>query len=751
MHKYIGRERVRVGATDHQRQPKVKGRCFPPTSITLVLRVQLHLVTQPMISLKSFSPFFRFIFSLLKRLRGYIDLGRADEKGTADEGLYSDLPLRTKTSIRLLCLCQENTETGQSDCEDSLIQLNLQVVDLEQNPPPFQALSYTWGSPFLDDELAREYDSESHPRYISLNGRKVEVRRNLFEFIQRWDSSPESIHDNHFEASLPVKHLEDSDDSFSHTKGLETKPVTYLWVDALCINQDDLIERKEQVMLMSRIYTKATMVLVWLGIEDESVEHAVEFVNDLQTESYGEAMNHSDRVQAAADWWRNRTWFTRAWVIQEVALAQHIRLLCGSEDMDYWQFFKSLNSTSLDGTHVAGVPLFLAKGDGTGNYQPLHLIDIRIRISPDSRERKMVRQNIAQPVATWEHKPSLSVLLSKSWAFQATDPRDKIYSLLGISRDDFRHRIEPDYEVDAASLIVRVGRIFMEGSPDEPIQRWTSGTCEVLEPLEGLSFVEAGYLNELELPSWIASFGVDRTYYRLWMLDFNAGRVELGRTMDLIIPSDNPRALHLRGIYRDRIIMTMQIPGRFPTEQIETMPLALLRFMNYLPLIYHPTGQSRAEALRRTLLVDQTDDLLPTDTIESEHLSKQRLHCESALEDDAEADQLQAMPEFQEFVYGTGSGPTPLDLGIMDKYHAKGRSIFETENGYIGLGSWCAECGDEVWLIAGARTPYILRALPEEDVSGEVPERVLIEEAYVHGTMHGEEMDEEELEEVILV
>ncbi|OOF91498.1 hypothetical protein ASPCADRAFT_9426 [Aspergillus carbonarius ITEM 5010] len=230
--------------------------------------------------------------------------------GSYQESLYNDQPLHTKTSIRLLSLCQEDTKTGLSDNADSLIQLNLQVVDLDRNPPSFQALSYTWGSPFLDEEMAREYDHESNPRYVILNGWKVEIRRNLFEFIQLWASSPRFIYHSPCEASLPAEHPGDNVDPLGSSRELDPRPVMYLWVDALCINQDDLMERKEQVTLMSRIYTKATMVLVWLGIEDKSVEDAVQFVSELKTQSYGEAMNRSDTTRAANDWWLNRTWFT---------------------------------------------------------------------------------------------------------------------------------------------------------------------------------------------------------------------------------------------------------------------------------------------------------------------------------------------------------------------------------------------------------------------------------------------------------
>ncbi|KAH7364025.1 heterokaryon incompatibility protein-domain-containing protein [Rhexocercosporidium sp. MPI-PUGE-AT-0058] len=44
---------------------------------------------------------------------------------------------------------------------------------------------------------------------------------------------------------------------------------TYLWIDAVCIDQNNIEERGQQVSLMFEIYTKASVVIAWLGGEDE--------------------------------------------------------------------------------------------------------------------------------------------------------------------------------------------------------------------------------------------------------------------------------------------------------------------------------------------------------------------------------------------------------------------------------------------------------------------------------------------------
>lgn len=85
--------------------------------------------------------------------------------------------------------------------------------------PKYKALSYTWGSP---DVL----------KVIKLNGQSFKARKNLYDAL---------VHLRH-----------------------ETEERT-LWIDAICIDQSNVHERNQQVSLMSYIYTRAEMVIVWLG------------------------------------------------------------------------------------------------------------------------------------------------------------------------------------------------------------------------------------------------------------------------------------------------------------------------------------------------------------------------------------------------------------------------------------------------------------------------------------------------------
>ncbi|OCK83140.1 HET-domain-containing protein, partial [Lepidopterella palustris CBS 459.81] len=105
--------------------------------------------------------------------------------------------------------------------------------------PHYYAVSYTWGTPGLFQE-------------IELNGVAHPIQANLFDFLQQ--------------LRLP------------------DAPAT-LWVDALCINQSDILEKNIQVPLMGAIYSIAKSVLVWLGPQADGSEEYFDSCNQITSES----------------------------------------------------------------------------------------------------------------------------------------------------------------------------------------------------------------------------------------------------------------------------------------------------------------------------------------------------------------------------------------------------------------------------------------------------------------------------------
>jgi Heterokaryon incompatibility protein (HET) len=159
---------------------------------------------------------------------------------STSDASYEYFPLRSSPSghsgdeFRLLVLLP-----GLDDAE---IQCEIQHASLD-GPPQYEALSYTWGDPKGEDSLVpcRGDPSASYP--IKVDEGYLRIGYNL---------------------ECALKQLRHG-----------TNPRT-LWIDAICINQDDFEEKNQQVKAMARIYSNASRVLAWLGEHDGYTDLAFE-------------------------------------------------------------------------------------------------------------------------------------------------------------------------------------------------------------------------------------------------------------------------------------------------------------------------------------------------------------------------------------------------------------------------------------------------------------------------------------------
>ncbi|KAI7780576.1 HET-domain-containing [Diaporthe eres] len=118
--------------------------------------------------------------------------------------------------------------------------------------------------------------------------------------------------------------------------------VRTLWIDAICIDQDNPGERNHQVQMMSRIYTRAREVCVWLGDGDSSSKIAIDFItNEIMELRNFDTLSHDKQY---TDKWKalmmlmQREWFSRRWVVQEIALANKATIHCGLQSMPWKDF-----------------------------------------------------------------------------------------------------------------------------------------------------------------------------------------------------------------------------------------------------------------------------------------------------------------------------------------------------------------------------------------------------------------------------
>lgn len=752
-----------------------------------------------------------------------------------------------------------------------LLQYSVETFDLNDGPP-FEALSYTWGSPFpADSEKARQYDNDDQWP-ICINGSLTFVHKNLYEFLQQDYILEDSVDDrdgpyrktgliraaeegnNEALRFYVSRHADtEADDIFGKTAihyvveqgnvegvkilvqagtevarvdGKGKSPLAYatsqpsshlhiiecltdalsrptgvrrrmsgrrLWIDAICINQNDVPERNAQLAIISQVYTQAVTVLVWLGIEDEYTTHANESVR-IGGESQYPAIRELGNIPRYSNITSyplspqcrgiinlvNRTWFTRVWVIQEAALARRIRMFCGKNEFNYLEVFHLLQCYLGPTSSRAFDPSIRSNIGGTEGYL---ITDIRLRVNPNGEDRAFVEDQTKRHNRRIDFlrrgKLTLPLLISRLWTMKVTDPRDKVFAILGLAQEpnDDKPRIFADYSKPVDDVFVSTAQLFLLGC-SEALGLWQTGEQQGLEPLEGLSFVQrlprdhplaSDYLDRL--PSWVPDFNAPLFTQRFWCSYFKAGTSI--KSPNPLQPSDS-RAYTLNGILVDEI-RAMQIDLPNPMEMSYDPCHWLAVIITMAPT--YPTGESRTEALCHTLMANNSwrnGESLGEETrlgFRSFFLRSLCFYLEipevvKLVRRLRETDPSNLLPSVEEmqahFKSREAEGQSSADKdgaykpvnsrsSFADKrgYHHRGRALLQTQKGLLGLGPYWAQPGDQVWVVAGGRTPLVLRPVPESKGS----RAALVGEAYVHGIMNGEVREDEErkVQPVVLV
>jgi hypothetical protein len=317
-------------------------------------------------------------------------------------------PLESDEHIRALKVLQG--EYGSPlDCE--LISFNL-AESFRKKTVRYAALSYYWGT----DEAHNEIQIRRFPK-DSAEADKFFVKSNLFAALQQFRR--------------------------------KDRPVT-LWIDAICIDQKNNAEKAHQISKMQEIYNTATNVCIWLGPATPTSDIALLFIKEvLDLEGFDNLIKDELNLYkwfALAELMRNR-WFTRRWVIQEVSMARNATVHCGSQVVHWTDF-------------ADAVTLFVSRLDQIQQLFPLSaslnasetLTNIRVlgasalvNIS-NSLFRKSPEGEILERLRTME------TLVSTLLSFEATDPKDTVYAILSLAKDEPDHKIEPDYRKDLVEV-----------------------------------------------------------------------------------------------------------------------------------------------------------------------------------------------------------------------------------------------------------------------------------------------------------
>ena len=513
------------------------------------------------------------------------------------EGFKYD-PLPDTRSFRLI-------KEIASDATGSHLSCVLETFSLDACPS-YGCLSYTWGP-------ALTSDAES--------GEPTDTAR--FELIVRAEETAGilSIRENLFDALCQL---------ISSLSG----STQYMWIDAICIDQDNLKERSSQVSMMDSIYSGADKVIVWLGKDMadfsdfawfHSDARASEYLQGSQTDSIAKRIKpeapifqevHRSKLDilekrySYCKFLEQRRWFNRAWIVQEIVLAR-------PSDIEVW-----CGNGRLSWTNMVAFAMGLVVS-GLGSYlqitkdQPVGDKVVRLGLLQEFCQRGGPEQESSggevlhltqllmelYEVTGIEGRriAFLPHVLSILRTFESFDPRDKVYAAMGIVNNflpsESRLFIYPEYERPVREVYECTAKFLLEHLP------YLSILAQVEDPSQRKT---------VNLPSWVPDFCYQQGNGSLRAATFMRYNASAGQPPGPFW-SIKDSILTLRGGCHDTVAqlgISMSRPPEEPRfseiwvllESLEIIDDAL-RLCSTLDPTYI-NGQSHIQALRRTMIAD---------------------------------------------------------------------------------------------------------------------------------------------------
>ncbi|KAH9905372.1 HET-domain-containing protein [Xylariomycetidae sp. FL2044] len=517
-------------------------------------------------------------------------------------------------------------------------------INETQDPsfPVFEALSYAWGSP-------------EEPQMVliasKLKQSGLSVTRNLAEALRH------------------LRYTEQPRD---------------MWIDAICINQEDRTERSQQVQRMSQIYAFASRVVAWLGPGSsscslafsalEEIGHNVEITrDDYLLPSPG--CNHPDWfgitvplpygmdvLDAIRDMCQLE-WFTRLWVLQEIHLGGLNSVLKSGADEIPWCLFRHGIRCIL--SKATGIPAKL-RTDISTVYKMCHFV----------------------------HGMQFHVLLHLFHRRVCSDKRDKIYGLMSLAHLEITNRIRVDYS-----------------ETQTPLETYKQTFLACLDHQRRLGLLPyAGQRRLLSTsqswPSWVPDWSQNVNRSTGHYLGYSSSGISAARANHM-----SPDSLQVVGLPFTRIeSVGEELTGRQFSSLADTLRTIGIK---HLQESKYPPGGTLLEAYVRALVADVTNDRLPG-------LGYPTLK---------EVIEELAIPTVVDGAF-TGGGLPGFWTAAVERWLYNHR-LFKAGNSYIGTICGKPEPGDEIFVILGCDVPMVLR--PTQN-----GEYAVIGDCYVHGIMDDE-------------
>ncbi|KAJ4299542.1 hypothetical protein N0V90_004788 [Kalmusia sp. IMI 367209] len=433
----------------------------------------------------------------------------------------------------------------------------------------------------------------------------------------------------------------------------------YFWIDAICINQEDDLEKSSQVALMGEIYKKAVNAIVWLGstydkwddpsltllqgiwtlegarkggqIEDAVLERMLALFDkpnpyDVVNDGYDPAsfavrdwINTFDGNSLFDGWLLgpplfHRTWFSRVWILQEVFMSKDISVVCGQYIIP-WDILIFMSS-------------FIEGMKSSFRYKRSEQKCIIGALLVAGRSERVPALQLERWKRLFKRRGKLPMLnaLQLTRNAHGTDPRDKVFSALSFSAMTHTTKsglevFEPNYTMTVEELYTDVGKALLEGH----------GPCAL-----SLAGMRRGgkdsnfpsWAPDLRIPLAASPSGIDvehknhlRTISQNAIIDHTTGN--LSTDLLRILPDNE---LQVAGLIWDTITEITPPGLRDVGNELEN----LATWINFLDTFEHSDG-SKVQALWHTLIEHQSD--IPSDLDEVNFCEWLVFHCCTAIFD----------------------------------------------------------------------------------------------------------------------
>lgn len=590
---------------------------------------------------------------------------------------------------------------------------------------------FTWGE---FESISYCWESDTREKEIIVDGNRIQITTNLEALLRE------------------LRHLPEAQTGMG------------FWVDGLCIDQDNTLERNHQVLLMQRIYSQSLATIVWLGspvIGSDLAMDSVAHVADI----YRVAGTNAD-----FDFWSSnvpwkdlyallsRVYWKRMWIIQELALNDYNTLfICGSRQLSRDSLVCCCDYL---GNHAGDVKKLLLGQRIDGDTSPSNdLWNISYHVSRLFQISHRRTENLA-------------IVLEMARKANVKDQRDKVYGLLGLMPTELTSIIQPNYAL----------------SQEDVYKQFAKSLLQVFESLDAIlpwCTLDSGR----SLPSWVPDW--NKAFPR-----HHVGWLRQRRASGEVKPPP-PRTMGVdrlvcKGIHVDSVASTSFSIAQ--SQPFRTIPLSSvatgtfnpdfgryrdkegLKFALFCTLLMAHPASSRDNSLTDIFWVDW-DQLVAPDYANNSQMAefwRAGMAEITSLKPDISLDLWELFDRFRhqnaQFMifgqpfksffpnmrsYEPAFARSMVDVATEDRIqlqrkiqdltaeHARnmtlavisleGRKLVTTKTGFIGLAPEAIEQGDVIAVLFGCNFPVALRRFKNC--------YKYVGECYIDGLMEGESVD----------